>query len=157
MEVKGIKLKTSRIAYLSNYLLASLILILLLLALPFLKIFVNTSHYIIFFAALIFTAILLEEPEIRRFFRTYFITNNEVMKIEGIIRKNKLSIPYRNMTSVSFYKGVIGRIFNFGDISISAGQKELKLHGIRNPEEFVRIIENKVSLMKKETAKKGKE
>ena len=146
---KALKYKTSRISFLENYFFALVIITILFISLPFLRIGSEPLHYFIFFLSLIFAIALIEEPEIRRYFRTYFVTNNEVIKIEGIIRKSKVSIPYQNVSSVTYKKSVLGRILNFGDILISADGDKIKMIGIRNPEEVAKIIENKISLVRK--------
>jgi membrane protein YdbS with pleckstrin-like domain len=80
--------------------------------------------------------------------RKYVITNNEVMKVEGILRKKKFAIPYQSIADVKMSKGVVGRIFNFGNIEIMGFKEPIHMKGIRNPDEVLRIIENKVNLMR---------
>ena len=152
-KIKGIKLKSARISFLPNYFLAVFILCVIFLTYPLLDIPSNNFHTLLIFSGIVYASILVQEPEIRRLMRTYFITNNEAIKIEGIIRKNKISIPYQNVTSVSFYKGVLGRIFNFGDVVVKSGSGEIRILGIKDPEQITRIIENKISLTKREGKK----
>ena len=127
-----------------------------MLVYPFLRVYENPIHYFLLFTTLIFIAALIEEPEIRRYFTTYWVTNDEVMKMWGIIRKNKISIPYSNVTSVNYFKGILGRIFNFGDVTVNSSSGDIKMKGVKNPEEIVRIIENKISLMTKRVRERKK-
>jgi uncharacterized membrane protein YdbT with pleckstrin-like domain len=151
---KGITYKTSRIAYIHNYVLAALVLILLVLIFPSLNfslLITNTQQlisYLIFFGFVIAITFLVEEPSIEMWIRKYVITNNEVMKVEGILRKKKFAIPYQSIADVKMSKGVVGRIFNFGNIEIMGFKEPIHMKGIRNPDEVLRIIENKVNLMR---------
>ena len=153
---KSLKYRTSRISFLENYILATIILILLLLVFPSLQIYENYIHYFLFFGAIIFVAALINEPEIKKYFTTYFVSNNEVARIRGIIRKDKVSVPHANITSVNYTKGILGRIFNFGDVIINSSSATIKMEGVRNPEEIVRIIENKISLVTRKEEKSVK-
>jgi uncharacterized membrane protein YdbT with pleckstrin-like domain len=151
---KGITYKTSRIAYIHNYILAALVLILLVLIFPSLNfslLITNTQQlisYLIFFGFVIAITFLIEEPSIEMWIRKYVITNNEVMKVEGIFRKKKFAIPYQSIADVKMSKGVVGRIFNFGNIEIMGFKEPIHMKGIKNPDEVLRIIENKVNLMR---------
>jgi len=151
---KGITYKTSRIAYIQNYILALLVAILLFLVYPKVNftIFITNIQelisYLIMFGFIITITFLIEEPTIERWVRKYVVSNNEVMKIEGIIRKKRFAIPYQSIADVKVSKGVAGRIFNFGNIEIMGFKEPIYMKGIRNPDEVLRIIENKVNLMR---------
>lgn len=151
---KGITYKTTRIAYIHNYILAVLVFILFVMVYPKLNftIFITNAQqlisYIIFFGFVLMMTFLIEEPTIERWVRKYVITNNEVMKVEGILRKKKFAIPYQSIADVQMNKGVVGRIFNYGNIDIMGYKEPIHMKGIRNPDEVLRIIENKVNLMR---------
>jgi uncharacterized membrane protein YdbT with pleckstrin-like domain len=157
---KGVVYKTSRIAYMQNYVIATLVVILLVLIFPYLNftIFIRTAQelisYLIVFGLIILITFMFEEPTIERWIRRYVVSNNEVMKIEGIFRKKKFAIPYQSIADVKLSKGVVGRIFNFGDIEIMGFKEGISMKGIRNPDEVLRMIENKVNLMRSKVIKK---
>jgi len=150
---KGIVYKTSRIAYMHNYILVVLLLVLFFLTTPFFNIQFSllpttieqlTSTMLVFLFVL-FIVFLIEEPIIERIFRHYIVTSHEVVKIEGLIRKKRITIPFQSVVNVKNYKGILGRIFNFGNIQINASNLEIIMKGMRNPDEIQRIIENKIS------------
>lgn len=151
---KGITYKTTRISYIGNYFLALLVLVLLILIYPKLNftIFITNMQelisYLIFFAFVISATFLMEEPTIEQWIRKYVITNNEVMKVEGILRKHRFAIPYQSIADVKMKKGIVGRIFNFGNIEVTGFKEGIHMKGIKNPEEVLRVIENKVNLMR---------
>jgi len=77
---------------------------------------------------------LIEYPEWQRIYRYYLVDNLGITKIEGIIRKRKNSIPYSNISNVELKKGVLGRIFNFGDIIVHGFNDKIVIEKVRNPD-----------------------
>ncbi len=150
-EVKGLKCKTSRISYLWNYLLIVLLAFFLILLLPYLNFsdLYSQTIFLIFFSIAL---ILLLEPESEKLIREYFITENEIKKVEGIISKKEVSIPYQSVADVTLIKSLAGRIFNFGDIFVKGVMGNIRIKGIKEPEKILRIIENRISkIEEKET------
>jgi len=150
---RGLTIKTSRIYYYNNYILAALMLFLASmvyvnfnLTLTFtprtLSEFMNTMIVFAFVAVITY---LVEEATIEKMMRKYVITNDEVAKIEGVLRKNRISIPYANISDVRVRKGVAGRLFNFGDVYVTGFKDEIKIKGAKNPEMVSRIIGAKMS------------
>jgi membrane protein YdbS with pleckstrin-like domain len=85
---------------------------------------------------------------VERAMRQYYVTNNEVMEIEGFVRKKRTVIPYQSIADVKVVKGVAGRIFRFGDVIIAGMKESIKMKGMKNPDEIYKIMENKIALMK---------
>ncbi len=145
-----LKYKTSRISYIFNYFLIFLVFILFLLLLPYLTFSWSIFVYYLFF--LIILALVLE-PETERVLREYFITNAEVIKIEGILTKKRISIPYQSVADVRVIKGILGRIFNYGDIIVKGVKDDIIMKGIKNPEQAYNLINKKIESMKRPKAK----
>jgi len=153
---RGIVVRQSRLSFVYNYALAALVVFLLLLSwsrfnLTF-SLFPQTADQLWksmvvlgFFGV---AAFLIEEPAIVGWLRHYIITNTEVIKVEGILTKKKIIIPYQSISDVEFYKGVLGRILNFGDITVTGFQNKIFMKGIRDPEVLYRIMNNKISLIR---------
>jgi len=99
---------------------------------------------------------MMEEPSIEQWRRKYIVTNNEVIKIEGILRKRRISIPHGNIADIRVKKGIWGRLFNFGDLEISGMKENISMKGIRNPDQVYKIVENKISLMREGFIREGK-
>jgi membrane protein YdbS with pleckstrin-like domain len=155
MEERGIVIRRARISYVYNYMMMFLIAILFIvswysLGLTFsfapqnFDVFWKTAVVIGFVAVLVF---LLEEPELDRWFKYYVITNNDVILTEGIIRKSKITIPLQSISNVDVHKGVLGRIFNFGDVTVMGFKNTILMESIPEPEVFYRIINNKISVI----------
>lgn len=153
-EEKGSKYKTARISYITNYIIIALILFFLTILQS-----IEFPPGILQLASLgiiLFMLSLLLEPEAERILRYYLITNSEVVKIEGIVIKKRISIPYQSIAHVSAVKGIWGRIFNFGTIFVKGMKDGIVMKGIKEPDVVSKMIENKISLMKK-PHKKGAE
>ncbi|MDI6798928.1 MAG: PH domain-containing protein [Candidatus Aenigmarchaeota archaeon] len=145
VQEKGLRYKTVRISYVQNYFIIILLLVLIALLLPALdswwsKLMILCTSFIVL--------ILLLEPEAERVLREYLITNSEVTKIEGIIIKKRISIPYQSVADVRVIKGIAGRIFNFGTVVVKGMKDDIVVKGIKEPEVVYRIIENKIARMK---------
>ncbi|MEM5790735.1 MAG: PH domain-containing protein [Candidatus Aenigmatarchaeota archaeon] len=148
-EVKGLRCKTSRISYLWNYLLLILLALFLILLLPYLN-FVELYSQIIFLIIFSIGLILLLEPESEKLIKEYFITENEIKKIEGVFSKKEVSIPYQSVADVTLIKSLVGKIFNFGDIFVKGVKGNIRIKGVKEPEKILRIIENRISRFKGE-------
>ena len=137
-----LKLKTSYIAYIQNYILIVLLSIFLLLLYKIIG--MTTIFSIIFLIGLIFCLYLIDEPLYRRIAYTYEIGNDSIVETKGIITKQQTTIPYRSVSDIRLKKGVIGRIFNFGDVKVIGFRGEILLMGMKNPERVYGILKNKL-------------
>ena len=147
--------RTSRISYFLNYTITVLVLAILVLISPMLDIFHNPFHLVAFFGLVAIASGFAEEPEWEVLFKKYIITNNEIMKIEGIIDKKRTIIPYQSVADVKVTKSFIGRILNFGSVHVRGFKEggDILLKGMRNPEELQAIIRNKINLIRETTVK----
>ena len=153
-EIKGIKCKTSRISYVWNYFLLLLLALFLILLLPSLN-FSSLYSQVIFLFFFSIALILLLEPESEKLVREYVITENEIKKIEGIISKKEVSIPYQSVADVTLLKSWVGRIFNFGDVFVKGVKGNIRIKGIKEPEKILRIIENRIKRLKGEESEES--
>ncbi len=172
-EPERLLLKTSRMSFLSNYFVAALAIIFLVLLinafgmkfslLPKTKDVLFSTLEILGF--LTFIALLIEQPEWTRFLRTYIVTRDEVIEIEGILTKRKIILPYQSISEVTVRKGPIGRMLNYGDVFIGAFRtgSDINMKGIRNAHRIHELIQNRINLLRKgqiefwEKAKKNKD
>lgn len=156
IEEQGIVVKQSAVSYISNYLLVVLVVFLFLLSWSRFGLVFTLSpggfeevwKTVVVFGFGVVVVFLIEEPVIERWFRYYVITNNEVILTEGILRKNRIIIPYQSISNVDVYKGIIGRILDFGDVSVVGFRNQIIMRGVKEPELFYRIINNKISVMR---------
>ncbi len=156
IEEQGIVVKQSAVSYISNYLLVALVVFLFLLSWSRFGLVFTLSpggleevwKTLVVLGFGVVVVFLIEEPIIERWFRYYVITNNEVILTEGILRKNRIIIPYQSISNVDVYKGIVGRMFDFGDVSVVGFRNQIIMRGVKEPELFYRIINNKISVMR---------
>ncbi|MFH0711210.1 MAG: PH domain-containing protein [Candidatus Aenigmatarchaeota archaeon] len=149
-----------------NYVLLTLVLILFFLVwikfdITF-SLFPRTVHEfqstMVAFGFLVAITFLIEEPTIERMIRHYIVTNNEVIKVEGILRKKRISVPYQSVADVRVEKGIVGRIFNFGTVHVAGVGRgaDITMKGMRDPDTVYRVIKNKIGLTRGAILKEGK-
>lgn len=137
--------KTARISYITNYVLALFLLLLLVVF----KYYLNADVSLWMTILIIFVSLLfIEEPEIERILRQYYITNHEVMKIEGFISKRRTIIPYQSVADVKALKSVVGRALNFGTVEVAGFKDTIQMKGMKNPDEIYEMINEKIASRK---------
>jgi membrane protein YdbS with pleckstrin-like domain len=162
---KELKYMASRVAFIHNYVLAGLIVVFLVILfqtynLKFTFAPQTSSEFwsmllvLIFFIAIVY---LIEEPSMKRIIEHYLLTNDELVRVVGIIRKNRISIPYDKMYEVRVEKNMMGRVFNFGNVHIAGIRGNTVMKYMHNPDEIYRIIQNKINLNRKSATIKSKE
>lgn len=157
-EIEKIVLKTSRISFLFNYILAFLVAIFLFLLIstfnPEFTFFPKTQTQL--FSTLLILAIvgviawLIEQPEIERWMRHYIVTVNEVIKVEGIFTKKNIVLPYQSIAEVTFKKSVIGRFLNYGNVYVGAFRtgSDITMKGVRDAEKISELVQNRINLLR---------
>jgi uncharacterized membrane protein YdbT with pleckstrin-like domain len=145
--------KSSFVSFAGNYVLCCLLVAFLLLLFTELNFsFTFSPQTSIEFASSLFVliaililVILLDEPVLERMTRSYILTDEEVVLEEGIIRKKRLAIPLKNVADVSMEKGVLGRIFNFGDVTVKGMKTRIKIRGVKYPENVYEELKKKTN------------
>lgn len=156
LDERGAVINRARISYFYNYGMIVLVSVLFIISWSSLDLTFSfapqtldalwKSMVVLGFVGLL--AFLIEEPTIDRHFRYYMITNSDVISVAGIIRKSKLTIPHQSISNVTFYKSIMGRIFNFGDVDVVGFGKKITMKSVPQPEVVYRMINNKISMMR---------
>jgi len=69
--------------------------------------------------------------------RELAITSKRIIGKFGWIKRNTIDYPLNKIENIEVYQGFIGRIFGFGEISVTGtGGTTLNFKGIKNPEGF---------------------
>jgi len=133
--------KTSRRSFIINYFLGIGLLLYLLLSDAILIL----SSWLIFFF-LILISIFFIEPECVIVYTSYHLKEDNIMEVRGILSKKRTAIPYSSISNLVMKKGVIGRIFGYGNVLINSfsGQNRITLRGIKHPEKAFKVIEKKI-------------
>ncbi len=157
-EHEEIVLKTSRVFFLGNYIIALLVTVfLILLVVSFKLTFTLTpqTQSDLFSTLLILGlaaigAVMIEQPEWARIRTKFTITMNEVIKEHGILAKERIVLPYATVADISVHRSMIGRILNYGTLSVSSFKSgsDMIMYGVRNPEKFHVLIQNRVNMIR---------
>jgi uncharacterized membrane protein YdbT with pleckstrin-like domain len=137
---EALSFRTSRRSFILNYIIGFGLLLYLLFsdAIILLPPFIN-------FIFIFLISIFFLEPEGTIFYSNYFLKEENILEVRGILSKKKIAIPYKSITNILVDKSVLGRIFNFGNIQVSTMSSEDKsiiLKGIKHPEKILSLIEN---------------
>lgn len=153
-----IEIKTSRIYFLGNYVVAVLvaIFIILLYFIFNLKFTLFPKTQSEFTSTLVILGIatvglgMVEQPEWARFRTKFLVTGNEVIKEEGLLSKQKVILPFGTVADISIKKSLFGRIFDYGTLNVSSFKtgSDMMMKGVRNPEKIYSIIQKRVNLLR---------
>ena len=79
--------------------------------------------------------------------RKIILNNNGVEIHDGILSFRSHQIPYEKINSVTVYKNIVGKYFNFGDILITTGNDtgSLIFHAMDKPEHLKEILDQRLS------------
>lgn len=73
----------------------------------------------------------------------FVVTNMRVIVKTGLIARNTIELNHRNVESVSLDQGIIGRIFNFGTLTLNGtGTGHSPIPWVDNPLEFRKQVLN---------------
>lgn len=74
----------------------------------------------------------------------YILNSKELRYVTGILSKREMNYSLKNIQSVSFEQGLVGRILNYGSVKIfsPALQQELFLTEVSNPSKIVDNIKD---------------
>lgn len=73
----------------------------------------------------------------------YCITNKRIIIKTGFVNRNSIDIPLSRVAGVNLNQSVVGRIFNFGSISINGFGGDIgKAYLLNNPLEFKKYLQD---------------
>jgi membrane protein YdbS with pleckstrin-like domain len=74
----------------------------------------------------------------------YIITNERILRIEGIVNKNETATALEKINDVETHQSLIGRLFGYGNVMIQTGSDQgiNKLDFLAKPQEFKKIMLN---------------
>ena len=72
------------------------------------------------------------------------ITNKRVKGKTGLVNTNELDSPLNKINSVQVKQGIMGKIFNYGTISITTASSMFEFAFIVNPNDFKTTLNNQI-------------
>ncbi len=151
-------LTTSRIHFMGNYFIALLTIIFLVLAYTsfgltftlFPKAQSELVSTLVVLGIVGIAVAMIEQPEWEKFRTKFHVTMNEVIKEEGILRREKVVLPYATVADIRVSKGFLGRFLDYGTISVSSFKtgSDMVMKGVRNPDKVHSMIQNRVNMLR---------
>ncbi len=139
--------KKSRKAFLHYYIVSILFLALTgvllfgIIEIGFLAAFADYLSYLLIGLSILFVILV----EIKRLMVKYSITENRIIKEEGIINKKTDYIPYQMIEKILFDNKWHDRILGIGNIEIDTGEAQFWLLSVNKPREVENIINKAIS------------
>jgi len=95
-----------------------------------------------FFVFLAFVAFLA--AELTRKSTRYVITDNKVIREDGILSKNTEMVPYTQLERVDMHQTFGERILKIGTIIVDTGDDTLKIEKVRNPAKIQAMLSERL-------------
>ena len=140
---KMMKVRTSRKAY---FLVYDMILI-LIIAVIFIKTSGRELNKSAFEAVLVFSAVLIIFIEVHRFATFYEITSSSLVHSQGIFSRAIRKVDLTSISDADSKQTAWQRMLNYGDVHarLFSAETELSVKNINNPEKFVDFLEKKMN------------
>lgn len=97
------------------------------------------ATFLAFLALLAFLA-----GELTRKTTRYIITDNKVIREDGILNKNTKMAPYTQLERVDLSQTLVQRILKIGTIVIDTGDDSLTIDMVRNPRQVQDLLSNRI-------------
>ncbi len=113
--------------------------------------FLFISYSALYHFILIFIQILAIVFVFIRWYTFYFsIKDDYIINISGLIVKKKRIVNYSNISSVNYRQGILGRVFNYGDLNLELiGEgNSFVIQNIDSPDLIVNKIEKYINSRK---------
>ena len=90
---------------------------------------------------LVFLAFILWAlAEYKRASTRYIVTDFRVIRRDGILRRNEIVVPYRQLERVQMHQGIIDRILGIGTLVIDTGDDTVQIASVRDPQKVEQAI-----------------
>src|SRR5438128_12691730 len=97
------------------------------------------AGFFLFLALLAFFA-----AELKRKTTRYIITDNKIIREDGILNKNTQMIPYTQLERVDLHQTFGQRILKIGTIVVDKGDDTLKIDMVRHPAKVQELLSNRL-------------
>ena len=96
-------------------------------------------------AVFLFLAVLfLLVAELTRKTTRYVITDNKIIREDGILNKNTEMIPYTQLERVDLHQTLGERILKIGTIVVDTGDDSLSIDKVRHPKQVQEILSSRL-------------
>lgn len=146
-------MKPTRYIALHYYLLAIVFLILAPLvyvrpwffdAIPRASVGPTDTSLILLALFLILALYCLLRAELRRATTLYLITDNKIVRRDGILNKNTQMIPYTQLNRIDLNQTLGQRMLHIGTVVVDTGDDTLKIDHIAHPERVQQLLSERL-------------
>ena len=140
---KVMKVRTSRKAYFSVYLM----ILILIITVIIIKTSGRELNKLAFEAVLVFSAVLIIFIEIRRFATFYEITGSSLVHSQGIFSRKIRKVDLTSISDADSKQTAWQRMLNYGDVHarLFSAETTLSVKNINDPEKFADFLEAKMN------------
>ena len=103
-----------------------------------------TTNQIVGALFLLFALVFLLVAELKRKTTRYIITDNKIIREDGILNKNTEMIPYTQLERVDLHQSLGERILKIGTIVVDTGDDSLHIDKVRHPKQVQEILSNRL-------------
>ena len=104
---------------------------------------VNTD-LILVLVLLLLALYCLVRAELKRATTFYVITDNKVIRKDGILSKNTQMVPYTQLERVDLNQSIGQRILHIGTVVVDTGDDVLKIDNIPHPEKVQQLLSQRL-------------
>ncbi len=105
--------------------------------------FINTDQILV--ALLLILALYsLIRAELKRATTFYVITDNKIVRRDGILSKNTQMVPYTQLERVDLNQSLGQRILHIGTVVVDTGDDVLKIEQIPHPERVQQLLSQRL-------------
>ncbi len=105
--------------------------------------FINTDQILVVLL-LILALYSLVRAELKRATTFYVITDNKIIRRDGILSKNTQMVPYTQLERVDLNQSLGQRILHIGTVIVDTGDDVLKIEQIPHPEKVQELLSQRL-------------
>lgn len=103
---------------------------------------------VVLILSLLYVALTVKLTELHRVKDWWAITDHSLVQSTGIFNKNIREVDFSSISDLDLEKPLFKRIFNYGNVNVRLflNDSAVKILDINRPEEFVKDLENLISV-----------
>lgn len=102
------------------------------------------TSFILAVVLLVLALYCLVRAELRRATTSYVITDNKIVRKDGILNKNTQMIPYTQLERIDLNQTLGQRILHIGTVVVDTGDDTLKIGHIAHPEKVQQLLSDRL-------------
>jgi len=100
---------------------------------------VVAAIFLLFIAFLAFVG-----AELIRYTTLYLITDNKIVRTDGILSKNTQMVPYTQFKAIDLHQSLLERVLHIGTLKIDTGEDTIKIETISHPKRLQELLSERL-------------